>query len=113
MASPIKHYNKIFILLYILFTAALYGWFYFDAKYNACALTDLAANTNSNCFIYKDINGFCFLAWILTLTVLVFFTTNNVINKGLKALKVPALVVLVTGVLFVVAELCFGVIFKG
>jgi hypothetical protein len=113
MASPIKHYNKIFLLVYILFAVALYGWFYFDAKHNACVLTDLAASTNSNCFIYKDVSDFCFLTWIITLIVLLVFTINNVLTKGIKALKKPALVLLSTVVLYFIGLLCLMTIFKG
>ncbi|HXU27665.1 MAG TPA: hypothetical protein VN698_10565 [Bacteroidia bacterium] len=112
MATKIKSQTKIFILLYVLFLICLYGWFYFDRRYSICAVTDLAKNTNSGCFVYKDISDFCFFGWILTLIMLLVFTVNNVMKNGAKALKTPALVILTTGILFAIAELCFMMIFK-
>ncbi|HTA62836.1 MAG TPA: hypothetical protein VK835_10285 [Bacteroidia bacterium] len=113
MAFPIKHYNKIFIFIYILFASTFYGWFYFDGAYDACAGPNFSVGTNSNCFIYKDGSNFCFLAWIVTLIVLAFFIFNSLATKGLRVLKMPTLAILITAVLFLLAEFFFGTIFKG
>lgn len=112
MAIKLKNHHKISLFLYILFLAAIYFWIYFDTKYHICTAIDLAKNTNSGCFIYKDASSFCFVGWIVTLIMLLVFITNNVMTNGRKALKKPALTLLITVVLYFIAELCFVVIFK-
>jgi|ERR1700757_20482 len=112
MALKLKKHHKISLFLYALFLTSLYFWIYFDAKYSICAAVDMAKNTNSGCFIYRDAGNFCFVGWIVTLIMLLFFITNNVMKNGVKALKKPALVLLATAVLYFIAEFCFIMIFK-
>ena len=112
MAIKLKNQNKISLFLYLLFLTCIYFWIYFDTKYRIYTAIDMAKNTNSNCFIYKDISSFCFFGWILTLSILLVFIINNVATNGIKALKKPALIVLATAILFVIAELVFIALFK-
>ncbi len=107
---PIKKtrsHNKISIFLYVLFAAAFFGWTYFDAVFDACVSSNIANNIlNSElnqCLVYKDMSSFCFLVWIVALIMLVIFTINSVITKGIKALKLPALFLLATVVLYFIS----------
>src|ERR1700739_4986420 len=106
MALKLKKHHKISLFLYILFLTSLYFRFYFDAKYSICAATDLANNRNSNCAVYKDASNFCSVGLLVTLLMLLFFITNNVMKNGVKALKKPVLVLLATAVLYFIAEFC-------
>ncbi|HXD93129.1 MAG TPA: hypothetical protein VNX01_07930 [Bacteroidia bacterium] len=112
MAIKLKHHHKISLFLYVLFLTSFYFWIYLDRKYSTCAATDLAKNTNSGCFIYKDASSFCFVSWIVILIMLLFFITNNVMKNGIKALKKPVFTVLATAILYFIAEFCFMVAFK-
>src|ERR1700752_2962953 len=110
MALKLKNHHKISLFLYVLFLISLYFWIYFDRKYSICTATDLANNRNSNCVVYKDASNFCLVGLLVTLLMLLFFITNNVMKNGIKALKKPALVLLATAVLYFIAEFCFVMI---
>jgi hypothetical protein len=112
MALKLKHHHKISLFLYALFLTAFSFWIFFDGKYSNCIYNNSHDNTANNCSIYKDASSFCFVTWIVTLIMLLFFITNNVMKNGIKALKKPALTVLVTAVLYFIAEFCFMVAFK-
>ena len=112
MAMKLKNHHKISLFLYVLFLTSLYFWIYFDAKYSICNAIDVAQNTNSGCFIYRDASNFCLVGLLVTLLMLLFFITNSVMKNGIKALKKPALVLLATVILYFIAEFCFVMIFK-
>ena len=112
MSKKRKSNNKISLFLHLLFVAAFFCWFYFDIQHSAHLIPDGLENENNKGSIYKDISDFCFLLWIVALIMLFIFTVNSMLTNGIKALKMPAIIVLSTVAIYFIILLGFMTIFK-